>query len=62
MRGEKSSQAVAIDATLAKTVVLTVVSLLPKVHFGREHTDPPPCRHLPMPLGPLLQRQLHPLQ
>jgi hypothetical protein len=27
MRGEKSSQAVAIDATLAKTVVLTAVSL-----------------------------------
>lgn len=26
-RGEKSSQAVAIDATLAKTVVLTTVSL-----------------------------------
>lgn len=62
MRGAKSSQAVAIDATLAKTVVLTEVSLLPKVQLDREHTDPGPCRHLPMSPGPLLQRQHHHLQ
>lgn len=33
MRGPKSSQAVAIDATLAKTIVLTTVSVFPKGHY-----------------------------